>query len=209
MGRVTTLEPPSPPAVDGRRARGERTRAAIISAFIELIEEGERKPTGQQIADRAGTSIRALWTNFADLETLYDAVGRMLLARDDQSPAAIPAHLPLARRIELFCAQRAAGLEDIAPFAKANRLREPFSAALRTNRRRFLDRIADEVDEVFAPELAAAGDDRADLHLALTATASWAWWAVLREDFDLDVARCTEILRAALTRLLADGAADG
>jgi TetR/AcrR family transcriptional regulator of autoinduction and epiphytic fitness len=206
---VTTLEPPGPPAVDGRRARGERTRAAIISAFIELIEAGERKPTGQQIADRAGTSIRALWANFADLETLYDAVGRMLLARADQRPAAIPAQLPLAERIELFCVQRAAGLEDIAPFAKANRLREPFSAALRHNRRRFLDRIGDEVEQVFAAELAAAGDGRADLHLALTATASWAWWAVLREDFDLDVARGTEILRAALTRLLADGTADG
>ena len=199
---MTTLEPPVPPAVDGRRARGERTRAAIISAFIELIEEGDLKPTGQQIADRAGTSIRALWANFADLETLYDAVGRMLLARADQRPAAVPAHLPLPERIELFCAQRAAGLEDIAPFAKANRLREPFSAALRTNRRRFLDRIADEVERVFAAELAAAGDGRADLHLALTPTASWAWWSVLRDDFDLDVPRCTDVLRAALTRLL-------
>jgi AcrR family transcriptional regulator len=189
--------------VDGRRARGERTRAAIISAFIELIEEGQLKPTGQQIADRAGTSIRALWANFADLETLYDAVGRMLLARSDQRPAAVPTTLPLGERIELFCVQRAAGLEDIAPFAKANRLREPFSAALRNNRRRFLDRIADEVEQAFGAELAGAGDGRADLHLALTTTASWAWWSVLRDDFDIDIPRSTEILRATLTRLLA------
>jgi AcrR family transcriptional regulator len=197
------LEPPTRSTVDGRKARGERTRAAVISAFIGLIEDGERKPTGAQIAQRAGISIRALWANFADLETLYHATGQVLLARADQQINTIPADLPLAERLDRFCAHRVAGLEDIAPFARANRLREPFSATLRNNRRRFLERIGGEVEQVFAPELAAAGAGRADLLLGLTSTASWSWWSVLRDDFELDVPRCAEVLHATLARLLA------
>jgi len=202
MDGVTTLEPPDPATVDGRRARGERTRAAIISAFVALIEEGEHKPTGAQIAARAGTSVRALWANFTDLETLYGATGELLLARQDARGTVIPAELPLAERIDRFCVQRAGLLEDIAPFARANRLREPFSAALRHNRRRFLDRIARDVQGVFGAELDRVGERREDVLLALTASASWSWWSVLRDDFQLDVAHCTEIMRTTVTRLL-------
>ncbi|WP_214406777.1 TetR/AcrR family transcriptional regulator [Pseudonocardia lacus] len=203
---MTTLEPPNPPAVDGRRARGERTRAAIISAFIQLLEGGELKPTGAQIAARAGISIRALWANFSDLETLYDQTGRALLARADQYAVVIPVDLPLAERIERFCAVRAVACERVAPFAKATRLREPYSAALRTNRRRTLDRLVTMIEQTFAPELAAAGERRADLLLSLTASTSWSWWSVLRDDHGLDVPACTAVLRETVTRLLRGGA---
>ncbi|MCO1654812.1 TetR/AcrR family transcriptional regulator [Pseudonocardia humida] len=201
---MTTLEPPNPPAVDGRRARGERTRAAIITALIQLLEGGELKPTGAQIAARAGISIRALWANFSDLETLYDLTGRVLLSRADQYTVVIPTDLPLAERIDRFCAVRAAACERVAPFAKATRLREPYSAALRTNRRRTLDRLVAAIEQAFAPELAAAGERRADLLLSLTASTSWSWWSVLRDDYGLEVARCTAVLRETVTRLLGE-----
>jgi len=202
MDAVTTLDPPNPPAVDGRRARGERTRAAIIKAFVELLESGELKPTGAQIAARAGISIRALWANFSDLETLYDLTGRVLLARADQHAVVIPADLPLPERIDRFCAVRAASCERVAPFAKATRLREPYSAALRTNRRRVLDRLVADIEHVFAEELDAAKERRDDLLMGLTAATSWSAWSVLRDDFGLEVARCTAVLRETVARLL-------
>ena len=120
MCGVTTLEPPDPPTVDGRRARGERTRAAIITAFVQLLEDGEIKPTGAQIAAGAGISIRAPWANFSDLETLYDATGRVLFARSDARKVVIRADLPLPGRIDRFCADRATACERIAPFAKGH-----------------------------------------------------------------------------------------
>ena len=202
MDGVTILPPPDPPAVDGRRARAERTRAAVVTALIQLLEGGDLKPTGAQIATRAGISVRALWANFSDLETLYDETGRALLARADQYAVAVPAHLPLAERIDRFCAARAVACERVAPFARATRLREPWSAALRTNRRRTLDRLSAAVEQAFAPELAAAGERRADLLLSLTASTSWSWWSVLRDDHGLDVPRCTAVLRETVARLL-------
>jgi TetR/AcrR family transcriptional regulator, regulator of autoinduction and epiphytic fitness len=202
MMDVTALEPPNQPSTDGRRARGERTRAALIGAFVELIRDGELKPTGAQIADRAGTSLRALWANFADLEALYETTGTVLLAEYDRRTDTIPADLPLADRIDKFCRQRAVALENIGPFARANRLREPFSAALRHNRRMFLDRVAAEIERLFAAELAATGDRRDDVLRALTASTSWSWWAVLRDDYDLDARQGREVMRVTVTRLL-------
>jgi TetR/AcrR family transcriptional regulator, regulator of autoinduction and epiphytic fitness len=203
MVGVTALEPPNQqPATDGRRARGERTRAALIGAFVQLIRDGELKPTGAQIAAQAGTSLRALWANFADLETLYEATGKVLLAEYDRRTATIPADLPLPDRIDKFCRQRAVALENIGPFARANRLREPFSAALRHNRRMFLDRVATEIERLFAPELAAAGERRDEVVRALTASTSWSWWVVLRDDYDMDARQGREVMRVTVTKLL-------
>ncbi|MCP4840150.1 MAG: TetR/AcrR family transcriptional regulator, partial [Halieaceae bacterium] len=41
-------------AVDGRRARTERSKQEIIDAALSLMEEGVLIPTAQQISDRAG-----------------------------------------------------------------------------------------------------------------------------------------------------------
>jgi len=89
---------------DGRTARAERTRHAVIEAHIALIEAGELKPTGAQIAEQAGVSLRALWVNFNDLETLLGATGAELLRRQDSMFVPVPPTLDLPERLDRFCA---------------------------------------------------------------------------------------------------------
>jgi AcrR family transcriptional regulator len=122
------------PRVDGRTLRAERTRRAITDAHFALIEEGELRPTAERIAERAGVSLRALWTNFKDMEGLFAAAGERLMERQRAEFRPVPPELPRAERIERYCAQRARLLELIAPAARAARIREPFSAQLRKNR---------------------------------------------------------------------------
>ena len=64
--------------VDGRTARAQRTRAAIVDAHLALLAAGDLKPTGERIAEAAGVSLRTLWTSFKDMETLFGAVGHRL-----------------------------------------------------------------------------------------------------------------------------------
>src|SRR3954469_20233622 len=101
--------------VDGRTARAERTRNAIVEAHLALIGEGDLKPTGERIADRAGGSLRALWANFKDMEDLFARSAQRLAERQDAEYTPVALDLPLARRIEEFCRQRARILEVIAP----------------------------------------------------------------------------------------------
>ncbi|MFI7283320.1 hypothetical protein ACIBOV_23960 [Micromonospora chersina] len=86
--------------VDGRTARAARTRAAIVEAHLGLVGEGDLRPTGDRIAERAGASLRTLWTNFRDMETLFEASGEELLRRQDAAWRPIPAALPLAERVD-------------------------------------------------------------------------------------------------------------
>lgn len=202
MSGVTGAEP----RTDGRHARRDRTRAAVVDALVALIRDGELVPTGARIAERAGISTRALWSNFTDLEAVYDATGRWLLSLQGAGP--IPADLPRAERIERYCARRVEAVEAIAPFGRANRVKEPTSAALRRNRGRFVERIREEVEQVFAPELARAGEHGADYAALLTVACSWSHWAVLREDLDLDVERAGALMRRSVTALL-DAAVGG
>ena len=46
---------------DGRRTRSERTRQHLLDAYIALLRESPRLPTANQVADRAGYSVRSLF----------------------------------------------------------------------------------------------------------------------------------------------------
>jgi AcrR family transcriptional regulator len=93
--------------VDGRTARAQRTRAAIVDAHLGLLASGDLKPTGERIADAAGVSLRTLWTSFKDMETLFSAAGQRLIERQLEVFEPIDAALPLADRVDAFCRQRA------------------------------------------------------------------------------------------------------
>jgi AcrR family transcriptional regulator len=188
--------------VDGRTARAERTRHAIVEAHLALIGEGDLKPTGERIAERAGVSLRALWANFKDMEALFAASGRRLTERQDEEYRPVPVDLPLPERIEQFCHQRARILELIAPSARAAQLKEPFSAQLRRNRAANIGRVQKEISELFAAELARAGSGRDELFHALTVATTWAAWSMMRDELKLDVDEACGIMRRTVTALL-------
>lgn len=187
---------------DGRIARGERTREAIVEAHAELLRDGVLKPTAKVIAERAGVSLRTLWLNFKDLETMLEATTAYWLDADAALRHAIDPGEPLPERIELYCAQRVRRLEHLAPAARSSVLGEPFSAALQRSRHEHVKRALEDLEATFGPELDAAGDDRAALTNALFAASSWPTWLSLRDDLGLDVDAATEILRTTFSRLL-------
>ncbi|WP_067508349.1 TetR/AcrR family transcriptional regulator [Actinoplanes sp. TFC3] len=180
--------------IDGRTARSERTRAAIVEAHVSLIRAGDLRPTADRIAKQAGVSLRALWSHFADMEALFTASGQLILDQRDAAFTPVPAGLPLERRIDAYCRQRARLLEQIAPAAKASSLKEPFSPALQAYRRSHVQRVRDELQTLFAD---AIGADQALLD-ALTAASMWPSWGTLRDAMGLD----PEAARAALARTI-------
>ncbi|KQV74785.1 TetR family transcriptional regulator [Aeromicrobium sp. Root344] len=187
---------------DGRIARGERTRDAIVEAHAGLLREGVLKPTAKVIAERAGVSLRTLWLNFKDLETLLEATTAYWLDADAALRRPIDPDLPLADRIDRYCTQRVSRLEHIAPAARSSALGEPFSAALQRSRHEHVERALQDLDATFGRELDEAGTDRTVLADALFAASSWPAWSSLRDDLGLDADAATAILRTTLTRLL-------
>jgi TetR/AcrR family transcriptional regulator of autoinduction and epiphytic fitness len=203
-GEVVEISSVSAPArVDGRTARAIRTQQAIVDALLEMHVDGDLRPTGERIAERAGVSLRALWANFKDMETLYAAAGERLIELQRASYRQIPADLPLPLRVEAFCTQRARMLEILAPAARAAQLREPFSAQLQRNRAKQYARARKEIDILFGAELSAAGDSREQLRDALLAATTWPAWSVLRDLLELDVDAACGVMTRTVTSLLA------
>ena len=73
-GSVTAME-----LIDGRTARRNRNRDAVLDAMIELTRFAEEEPAVEAIAERAGVSYRSVYRYFDDrTELLLAAIGRLM-----------------------------------------------------------------------------------------------------------------------------------
>lgn len=187
--------------VDGRIARGIRTRHAIVEAHTELVREGVLRPTAQRVANRAEVSVRTIWTNFADLEALLRATTQRWLDLDAEVWEPVDPTLPLAERTELFCARRAVRMEHLEPAARSSALGEPFSPALQKAKKQHVRRLRADLEHTFGPEIGSRTEQEA-IHQELYVIASWEVWRILIDDLGLTreqvVASTTDAFRRVL-----------
>ena len=198
-------QPPEPVqgewSPDGRAARSERTRRAIVDAMRALHHDGDLRPTAPRIAERAGVSVRTVWQHFDDLETLLVEAGRRDLEIARSFVAPIEPSLPTGARVEALVEQRVRMFEEMAPPWRAARVHVPFSAQLQSNRDTLMELARAQVQELFAPELDAAKDPETMLD-AVHVASSWATWESLRTDAKLDLTRAKKAMRWWLAQLL-------
>jgi TetR/AcrR family transcriptional regulator of autoinduction and epiphytic fitness len=204
----TPAVPGEPEPIDGRTARAARTRDAIVEACLELIDEGDLRPTAPRIAERAGVSVRSVFQHFDDLEALFSAVGDKVRVRLTPLIAPIDPTVPLAERATALVSQRATVLEEVTPVLRAALVH---SAASPVISRQFAGGHAffrDQVREVFAPELAAATDPD-HLETALVALLSWSTWETLRASQGLDPGEASRTLDWMVHAILDGARSDG
>lgn len=198
------MDAPSDPApVDGRTARGQRTRSSVVDALLALQEEGHLAPTAQEVAARAGVALRTVFGHFSDMETLWAEAGQRELSKLESLADVIDPDLPLEERIDRFSASRARVLEALMPVMRAARLREPSSAQLQRNRALY-NAVGDaEVSQVFARELGSLDEASRDRTLdALYLCSAAAAWEALRHDRGLDPDEATSVVRRLVRAVL-------
>jgi AcrR family transcriptional regulator len=186
-------------ARDGRSVRAERTRGAVVDALLELLDEGDVRPTAERIAERAGVSERSVFQHFGDREALFEAAAQRQYERIVPTLRPVDPALPLAERIDEFTAQRARLYEKVSGVRRGAILIEHESATVADRLQRVRRAKVREVEKVFAAEL--AGRDQA-VRDALTAACAWTSWQSLRFHQGLSAARAREAMRAAIRGLL-------
>jgi AcrR family transcriptional regulator len=194
-------------STDGRIARGIRTRQAIVEAHTELVRDGVLKPTAQLIADRAGVSVRTIWTSFADLEALLEATTERWLDLDAEIWEPVDPALPLAERIDVFCRRRADRVEQIGPGARSSALGEPFSPALRAAREQHVQRLRDDLDHSFGADLGPRSR-QPTAYEELYVAASWPTWSALVDDLGLTRDQALRTTTAVFRRVLLPASKD-
>src|SRR3954449_13008343 len=97
----------APTAVDGRNLRAERTRTALAAAYLDLLSEGDLRPTAERIAERAGVSPRSVFKHFPDREALFAAAAEIREGRIRELIGDLPAPAgSLDERLDAFVEQR-------------------------------------------------------------------------------------------------------
>lgn len=105
---------------DGRTRRRVRNREKVVQALYELISEGHRRPTADQVAERAGVGRRTVFRHFDDLESLFAELATQVRADARVRLGRRKIFGSLEKRIRDLVAYRVALFEGLAPFRRAN-----------------------------------------------------------------------------------------
>lgn len=195
------------PTADGRSARSQRTRDAVVGSLLAWLQDGNLRPTAKDIAERAGISVRSVYVHFDDLDDLFCAAsahqGEVIagLVRE------IPATGSFEDRLAAIVDQRIRVFEAIMPVQRAAALQEPFSPTLRAILTGMRDVQRAEIERVFATELdRIPREKRAAVLDALHLVAIEESWAQLRGPHGLDVDRARAAVETGIRALFGVGA---
>lgn len=189
--------------IDGRTARAVRTKDAIVDATLALIDEGDLRPTGPRIAERAGVSVRSIFQHFDDLDALFSAVGERVALRIVGLIRPIDPTAPVAERTRAFIEQRTTVVESLTPVLRAALVHAASSTVIRGQFENGHQFLVAQIDEVFAPEIAAAGDSGSVLRDGLVVALSWPAWDLLRGAQGRSVDEARAVTAAMVRALLA------
>ncbi|MET0460294.1 MAG: TetR/AcrR family transcriptional regulator [Ilumatobacteraceae bacterium] len=201
MADVPDLEPS---AVDGRRARRERGRLAVLDAMVDLVQEGHHPPAVELVAERAGVSVASVFRYFDGLDELQDATTARFLERHASL-------LEVGRigegrreaRITRFVTARMTLYGSIAPIARFVRARSSQQPHLADSLGQMRRRLAEQVGVHFAPELAGLRPARrSDVIGAVATLTSFEAWDMLRQDLGRSDAGVRRIWTSALDAIL-------
>ena len=175
----------------------------MVDALLDLLGEGDLRPTAARIAQRAGVSLRLVFHHFDDVEGIYNELADRQAERVKPLAVPIAVGLPFARRVEEFSAQRGRLLETLSPVRRSAVLMEPFRPALAKRLKLARDSMRAAAIAAFEPELRrVAADERRTKIAALDVVTSWVAWEQMRRHQGLSETEARETMATAIRGLL-------
>ena len=197
-----TVAPSEVRKVDGRRLRSERTRQAIIEAYLELLRRDPRMPTAAQLAERAGCSVRSIFERFSDLDALSLATADYAIAQGQAEAVARDVDGDRPTRIQSHVRTRALACEKWLPLWRIIVSLDQL-AELRT--RVVGVRLAniERMKLMYKPELSRLQEPaREQFLIALAVLISIESWDQMRHCYGLSIEAAQGVWRSAIDRML-------
>jgi len=185
---------------DGRRLRRDRNRDAVTRAFLDLVTEGDLRPSLAAVADRSGVSYRSVFRYFADqAELALTAFRRLFDDAAEVAPLLVDPADGLDRRIDGLVDQRLRLHERVHGVARLFRSFAIDDPAIADELARQRRAAREAVATLFAPELDRLADDgRADLVAIVAAVASFDHLDLLIAEHELPVERVRHLVTDAI-----------
>jgi AcrR family transcriptional regulator len=200
MDQTTKTERP----VDGRTARRDRNRMAVLDAVLELFSEGNLNPGVHEVADRSGVSLRSVYRYFEDLDELVTAaIDRHLQRTRPLFEIEGLGEGPLPERVTRFTERRLRLFEAVRVIYRASRVRAASDPGVQQDLLDTQQWLADQTQQMFAPELRAMdGPEATDTERTVDLLTQFDSLEHLRHRCGLDRDDTAAYLQRTLTRLL-------
>ncbi|MFM8268424.1 MAG: TetR/AcrR family transcriptional regulator [Ilumatobacteraceae bacterium] len=191
-------------STDGRRARRDRNITTVLDAAVELFSDDNVVPTMDQIAARAGLSLRSLYRYFPDADTLIAAAIAQTVGTARRAATITDVGSgTFSHRLDRFVEARIALHLALTPVIAATlhhavtnqQLREALHSGRAEQRAQFEHQFAPEIDALrrtHRDELVAAADLAAQVESI----------ELLRSVHTVDAAQRRRVLRETLATLL-------
>jgi AcrR family transcriptional regulator len=168
-------------SIDGRRARRERGRVAVIDAMFELLQEGKVPPAVELIAERSGVSVASIFRYFQGIDDLQFQTFQRFRERFEPL-LDTNVEGDLAARTNAFVQSRLELYEQAGAIMAVGRLRALEHEPLVEASAQMRGVLADQVRTTFAPETVdSAPGGAADLVAVVDALTSLESWDVMRK----------------------------
>ncbi len=192
-----------PPRIDGRRARGERTRLNVLEALLALVEEGQLRPTAQEVAERAGVALRTVYHHFEDVEALRRLAFDLQVGRNREALRPMDTSLPTVERCRQVAHRLRRFYEAISPIRRAVVLEERSSPQMAEVLRRSRLMRRQFVESAFESDVNSRGvPERRSILDSLDVTTSWQSWYYLRASLGRGAQAAERVLAFELEHLL-------
>lgn len=181
MGREK--KPQAQAEADGRHARAERTREAIVGALLELLAEGDLKPSADRVAERAGVSRRSIFHHFTDLEELLTHASMRWFLHVQTILPTVPTVGSFGERLRTFVTSLGHFYDHVSHVRRAGLLAAHESKVVATRMEMALHIHREMTKAAFAEEIANAPEHaRHRLAAGLSGATSFSTWDELRRN---------------------------
>jgi len=191
--------------LDGRTARRQRNRDAVLDAVLELFTEGSLSPGAPEVAERSGVSLRSVYRYFDDTDELI----RLAIARNMSRirPLFVVEGLgegAMEERVERIVASRVRLFSENAPMMRATLRTAPTNEIIRQQYEHNLEELRRQIEAMFEPELGLL--DRVEQREVVAAMDVLLGFSALEHliaNRGCSVDECRRILRRSVSAVLA------
>ena len=188
---------------DGRLRRSERTRQAIVEAYVDLLREKQKLPTAPVIARRAACSTRSVFHHFSGLHTLSLAAADDAFEQALAQAAVANVDDDLRTRLKAQVETGAAICERWLPLWRALLCYERKSRKLAVQIKRIRAAMVARLELVYRPELSTLSEaERTQLLVALEILTDFESWGRMRGSLGLSIEAARDIWISAIGRML-------
>jgi TetR/AcrR family transcriptional regulator, regulator of autoinduction and epiphytic fitness len=195
---------------DGRHARRDRNKVAVVDAYLDLIRQGNSRPSVAEVAERSGVSHRSVFRYFSD----KDEMARTSIQREQERmqpilSRKIDTSAGFEERVGALVALRVELFEAIAPVARLSRSLAVSQPLLKNQLEVGRAELRNSLRRTFARELSKFPDQLgAEVLATLDVVTSFEAYELYRFDQGLPVETVERVMRKSLHVLLTTQSAD-